>query len=84
MPYEPQAPCPAYPRPSAGRPVPARQPADRRFTDQRLALFIDDALHNLRSAPNHLAYACAIAHGESFDHTQVPILLKETGLGRTY
>lgn len=50
------------------------------FPDRRLALFIGDALHNLRSALDHLACACAIAHGESPDHTQFPILLKETGL----
>ncbi|PZU05997.1 hypothetical protein [Sphingomonas sp.] len=50
------------------------------FPDRRLALFIGDALHNLRSALDHLACACAIAQGESPDHTQFPILLKETGL----
>lgn len=50
------------------------------FPERRLALFIGDALHNLRSALDHLACACAIAHGESPDHTQFPILLKETGL----
>jgi hypothetical protein len=50
------------------------------FPDRLLALFIGDALHNLRSALDHLACACAIARGETPDHTQFPILLKETGL----
>ena len=50
------------------------------FPDRRLALFVGDALHNLRSALDHLVSACAIAHGESPGRTQFPILLKETGL----
>jgi hypothetical protein len=50
------------------------------FPDRRLALFVGDALHNLRSALDHLVCACAIAAGESPEHTQFPILLKETGL----
>jgi len=51
-----------------------------RFPDRRLALLIGDALHNLRAALDHLVCACAIARGERLDHTQFPILLKETGL----
>ena len=50
------------------------------FPNRRLALFIGDALHNLRSALDHLVSACAIARGESPDRTQFPILLKEPGL----
>lgn len=50
------------------------------FPDRRLALFVGDALHNLRSALDHLVCACAIARGENPERTQFPILLKETGL----
>lgn len=49
------------------------------FPDRLLALFIGDALHNLRSALDHLACACVIARGGTPDRTQFPILLKETG-----
>ncbi len=49
------------------------------FPDRRLALFIGDALHNMRSALDHLACACATARGATFNRTQFPILLKEAG-----
>lgn len=50
--------------------------------DRHLALFIGDALHNLRAALDHLACACAIANGENAEHVQFPVLRKETGLGQ--
>lgn len=52
----------------------------RAFPDQRFALLLGDVLHNLRSALDHLAHACAVANGEAGKHSQFPILLKETGL----
>lgn len=50
--------------------------------DRTLALFIGDALHNLRAGLDHLVSACAIANGETVDRVQFPILLNETGLER--
>lgn len=47
----------------------ARQP----FPERRIALFIGDAVHNLRSALDHLIAACADANGKTFNDTQFVI-----------
>jgi len=50
------------------------------FPARPLALLVGDAVHNLRSALDHLACACAIARGGDPASTQFPILKVETGL----